>query len=137
GLLDIAAGVTTVRDMANDIDFLMSQKKKYDDGTLIGPRIIAAGFLDGPGPYAGPTKVLVNSEEEIRAAIDRYKKLGYEQIKVYSSIRPELVPFITSYSHRNGLRVSGHIPAFMNAEQAVREGFNEIQHMNFLFLNFM
>ena len=137
GLLNIAAGVTTVRDMANDIDFLMNLKKRFSDGSQIGPRIIAAGFMDGPGPYAGPTKVLVNSEEEIRAAIDRYQKLGYEQIKVYSSMRPELVPFITRYAHENGLRVSGHIPAFMLAEQAVRDGYNEIQHMNMLFLNFM
>jgi hypothetical protein len=137
GLLDIAAGVTTVRDMANDIDFLMEEKKHYNEGTEIGPRIIAAGFMDGPGPYAGPTKVLVNSEDEIRAAIDRYKKLGYEQIKVYSSMRPELVPFITRYSHENGLRVSGHIPAQMFADQAVEQGYNEIQHMNFLMLNFM
>ena len=137
GLLNIAAGVTTVRDMANDIDFLMNLKKRFSDGTQIGPRIIAAGFMDGPGPFAGPTKVLVNSEEEIRAAIDRYKKLGYEQIKVYSSMRPELVPFITRYAHENGLRVSGHIPAFMLAEQAVRDGYDEIQHMNMLFLNFM
>jgi amidohydrolase family protein len=136
GLLDIAAGVTTVRDMANDIDFLMSQKKRFDEGSQIGPRIIAAGFLDGPGPYAGPTKVLVDNVDEVRAAIDRYKKLGYEQIKIYSSMKPMLVPFITKYSHDNGLRVSGHVPAFMNASQAVREGYDEIQHMNFLFLNF-
>lgn len=137
GLLNIAAGVTTVRDMANDIDFLMDLKKKFNDGTQIGPRIIAAGFMDGPGPYAGPTKVLVDDEDQIRAAIDRYKKLGYEQIKVYSSMKPALVPFITRYSHENGLRVSGHIPAFMLAEQAVRDGYDEIQHMNMLFLNFM
>ncbi|PYQ52748.1 MAG: hypothetical protein DMF59_03730 [Acidobacteria bacterium] len=137
GLFDIAAGVTTVRDMANDIDFLMEQKKRFDAGTEIGPHIIAAGFMDGPGPYAGPTKILVNSEDEIRSAIDRYKKLGYEQIKIYSSIRPELVPFITRYAHQNGLRVSGHIPAQMFADQAVQQGYDEIQHMNFLFLNFM
>ena len=137
GLLNIAGGITTVRDMANDIDFLMDLKEKFNDGTQIGPRIIAAGFMDGPGPYAGPTKVLVSSEDEARAAIDRYKKLGYEQIKIYSSIKPELVPFITTYSHQNGLRVSGHIPAFMFADQAVRDGYDEIQHMNMLFLNFM
>jgi amidohydrolase family protein len=137
GLLDIAAGVTTVRDMANDIDFLVEEKKRFNDGTEIGPRIIAAGFMDGPGPYAGPTKILVSTEGEVRTAIDRYRKLGYEQIKVYSSIRPELVPFITGYAHQNGLRVSGHIPALMFADQAVQQGYNEIQHMNFLFLNFM
>jgi hypothetical protein len=137
GLMNIAAGVTTVRDMANDIDAMSEWRRKFASGEAIGPRIIAAGFMDGPGPYAGPTKILVNSEAEIKAAIDRYKTLGYEQIKVYSSMRPELVPYITRYSHENGLRVSGHIPAFMIAEQAVREGYDEIQHMNFLFLNFM
>src|SRR4029078_10682500 len=36
-----------------------------------------------------------------------------------------------------GLRVSGHIPYGMKAEQAVRQGFDEIQHTNFLFLNFL
>ena len=35
------------------------------------------------------------------------------------------------------MRVSGHIPAGMLAQDAVHEGFDEIQHINFLFLNFM
>jgi imidazolonepropionase-like amidohydrolase len=96
-----------------------------------------AGFLDGPGPYAGPTTVLVDSVEEVNAAIDRYASQGYEQIKVYSSIKPELVPAIVARARRHGLRVSGHIPAFMTARQAVEAGFNEIQHANFLFLNFL
>jgi hypothetical protein len=123
--------------MANDIDFLMDLKRKFDTGAQIGPHIIAAGFMDGPGPYAGPTKILLDSEADIRAAIDRYKSLGYEQIKVYSSMRPQLVPFITQYAHEKGMRVSGHIPAFMFAEDAVRQGYDEIQHMNMLFLNFL
>jgi imidazolonepropionase-like amidohydrolase len=32
--------------------------------------------------------------------------------------------------------VSGHIPAFMTAAECVRLGFDEIQHVNFLVLNF-
>jgi imidazolonepropionase-like amidohydrolase len=58
------------------------------------------------------------------------------QIKIYSSVKPSLVPAIIDEAHKNGLRVSGHIPAFMTAEQAVNEGYDEIQHVNFLFLNF-
>jgi hypothetical protein len=34
------------------------------------------------------------------------------------------------------MKVSGHIPAFMTAEQAVMQGFGEITHANMLFLNF-
>jgi hypothetical protein len=137
GLLDVASGVTTVRDLANDIDYVTGLQKNFNDGTLIGPRVILAGFMDGPGPYAGPTKVLVDNEDDIRKAIDRYTSLGYVQIKIYSSMKPELVPFITKYAHSKGLRVSGHIPAFMYAEDAVREGYDEIQHANMLLLNFL
>jgi hypothetical protein len=135
--LYIACGVTTVRDLANDIDALADLRRRIDAREAIGPSIIPAGFLDGSGPYAGPTKVLVDTEAEARAAIDRYKQLNYPQIKIYSSIKPELVPFIVKYSHGLGLRVSGHVPAGMNAEDAVRAGFDELQHVNFLFLNFL
>jgi hypothetical protein len=137
GFFDLAAGVTTVRDLANDIDMLLDLRKKWDSGEGTGPRVLMAGFMDGPGPYAGPTKVLVSTEEEALAAVDRYAKLGYVQIKVYSSLDPKLVPAIIKRAHDLGLRVSGHIPNGMNAEQAVRAGFDEIQHVNFLVLNFL
>lgn len=133
-LLHIAAGVTTVRDLANDMDTVLAYQRDQQAGHIISPRIILAGFMDGPGPYAGPTRVLVDSEDEARAAIDRYAELGYEQIKIYSSIRPELVPAITAHAHARGLRVSGHVPAFMRASQAVAAGFDELQHVNFLVL---
>lgn len=137
GLLNIAAGVTSVRDMANDTDKLLETRGRFDSGVEIGPRILMAGFIDGRGPYAGPTKVFADTEQEARAAIDNYAKLGYVQIKVYSSLKPELVPKIVQMAHSHGLRVSGHVPAFMTAEQFVRDGVDEIQHMNFIFLNFM
>ncbi len=137
GLLHLAAGVTSVRDMANDIDKLQDARRKFDNGTSLGPRVVMAGFLDGPGPYAGPTKVLVDNPQEAEKAIDRYKTLGYEQIKVYSSIKPELVPAIIARAHGHGLRVSGHVPAFMTAQDVVKLGFDELQHANFLFLNFL
>lgn len=136
GLLNIANGVTSVRDLANDIDFLTATRKRFDEGIEIGPRILMAGFVDGRGPYQGPTKVFADTEEEVRADIDRYASLGYVQIKIYSSIKPELVPKIAQMAHAHGMRVSGHVPAGMIAQQFVLDGADEIQHMNFIFLNF-
>ncbi len=136
GPLNISAGVTSVRDLANVPEKLGALAAAWEKGAAVGPRVIAAGFMDGPGPYAGPTKVLVDTPEQARAAIARYAALGYPQIKVYSSIRPELLPGIIAAAHERGMRVSGHVPAFMTAEQFVREGADEIQHANFLFLNF-
>ncbi|HWM92783.1 MAG TPA: amidohydrolase family protein [Thermoanaerobaculia bacterium] len=136
GLFHMASGVTTVRDLANDTDFLLDLRRRIDAGELVGTRVIMAGFIDGPGPYAGPSKVLVSTPEEALAAVDNYAKLGYEQIKLYSSLDPKLVPAIIERSHAKGMRVSGHIPYGMTAEQAVRAGFDEVHHTNFLFLNF-
>jgi len=136
GLLNLAAGVTTVRDLANDTDSLLARRQRIADGKEIGTRIVLAGIIDGRGPFQGPTKVLVSTEAEARAAVDNYKRLGYVQIKIYSSVKPELVPAIIDEAHKNGLRVSGHIPAEMTAAQCVELGYDEIQHVNFLILNF-
>ena len=137
GILHLAAGVTTVRDLANDIDHLRDLRTKFDAGTLAGPRVIMAGFIDGRGPYQGPTKIFADTPEEARADVAKYKSLGYEQIKIYSSVKPEIVPVIAAEAHRNGMRVSGHVPAFMTMLQAVEAGYDEVQHANFWFLNFL
>ncbi|HEX3557160.1 MAG TPA: amidohydrolase family protein [Thermoanaerobaculia bacterium] len=137
GLLNLAAGVTTVRDMANDIDKLRDLKRRWESGEAVGPRVLMAGFMDGPGPFAGPTKVLVSTEKEALDWVDRYAAMGYVQIKLYSSLDPKLVPAIARRAHEKGLRLSGHIPNGMTAEEAVRAGYDEIQHVNFLVLNFL
>ncbi len=136
GVLNLAAGVTTVRDMANDMDKVLALRLAWQEGTAVGPRIILSGIIDGPGPYAAPTEILVDTEEEARLAIDRYGDLGFDQIKIYSSVLPELVPYMAERAHHRGMRVSGHIPNGMTAEQAIKDGFDEIQHANMLFLTF-
>ena len=137
GLMHLAAGVTTVRDLANDTDELLERTKAFASGALLGPRILAAGFMDGPGPYAGPTRVLVSTRDAAKAAVDTYASLGYEQVKVYSSLDPSLFPTIVRTAHAHGMRVSGHVPYGMTAEQMVRAGADELQHANFLFLDFL
>lgn len=137
GLLNIAAGITSARDLGNDSDFIVAFKQKIDAGEAIGPRIALAGLIDGPGPFKGPTNILAGNEDEARKAVDFFASRNYEGIKIYSSILPELVPVLTKHAHDKGMRVSGHIPAGMRAEQAVDAGYDEIQHANMLLLNFM
>ncbi|HLJ51547.1 MAG TPA: amidohydrolase family protein [Bryobacteraceae bacterium] len=136
GLVNIAGGVTTVRDLGNDMDQLLAWKGQMDADKMIGPRVILAGIVEGRGPYAGPTNVFTDTEDEARAAIERYAAAGYTQIKIYSSVKPALVPFIVRTAHAKGLRVSGHVPAGMIADQFVDAGVDEMQHINFVFLNF-
>lgn len=136
GVQHLAAGVTSVRDLAGDTDALLALKRRIEAGEEIGPRISMSGIMDGPGPFAGPTKVLVDTEAKAQAAVDDYARLGYQGVKIYSSIKPELVPAIIKRAHEKGLRVSGHVPAFMTARQFIEAGADEMQHINFVFLNF-
>ena len=69
--------------------------------------------------------------------VGEYAEEGYPQVKIYSSIDPEWVEPIAAAVHAKGMRLSGHIPSYMTARQAVLDGFDEIQHINMLFLNFL
>jgi imidazolonepropionase-like amidohydrolase len=137
GALDLANGVTSARDMANDTDTFLERVARFDNGSELGPRVLKAGIIDGTGEFAGPTKMRVDTAEQAVQDVDWYADHGYAQIKIYSSIKPELVPIIADHAHARGLRVSGHVPAFMSARQFVEGGADEIQHLNFIVLNFL
>ncbi len=137
GLIDIATGVTSVRDLANDPDDLAARKASFDKGELVGPRVFMAGIIDGKGPLAGPTKALVDTPEDARRVVADWADRDYPQVKLYSSIKPELVPVLIAEAKSRGLRVSGHVPAGMTMEQAILAGYDEVQHANFWVLNFL
>lgn len=136
GLLHLAGGVTSVRDLANNKQ-LKNLAAQYDRNEIMGPHIVTyCGIIDGPGPYANQRNVIENLDEGL-VEIQAYKDLGYQQIKLYSSIKPEWVHPLAEKAHQLGMRVSGHIPAYMTATQAINQGYDEIQHINMLFLNFL
>jgi hypothetical protein len=137
GLLHLAGGVTTVRDMGNDNRMLRELAVKGEAGRLAAPRIIAAGFIEGESPHAARADFVAGDLEAAKAAVDWYAQRGYLQVKLYNSIRPEWMAPIAQYAHERGMRVSGHVPAFARAEDAVRAGYDELQHINQVVLNFL
>lgn len=137
GPLHLSGGVTTVRDLGNDVEQVLAMQRDFDAGRAIGPRVLLAGLIDGRGPFQGPTTLLVDNEAEAQSVIERLVSDGFDQVKIYGSIKAALVPFIARLAHEHGLRVGGHVPAFMTARQAVEAGFDEINHINYMFLNFM
>ena len=137
GILHLASGVTSVRDMGNDIDELRHLQEGWDRGTTIGPRLLKAGLIDGGGEFKAPTGIYAETAEEVEAAVARYADAGYVQIKLYSSLKKDLVPVAIAAAHRRGLRISGHVPEGLLAQDFVRLGADELQHMNFVLLNFL
>ena len=135
-LMQLARGITTVRDLASDIDVATSQRDRSQAGKLAAPRAVLAGFMEGPGKWAGPTSVIVRTEEEARQWVARYDSLGYKQIKLYNLVHPDLIPTIAREAHARGMRLSGHIPRGLTVPAAVELGFDEVNHAAFLFSTF-
>ncbi len=135
-LLQIGGGVTTSRDMGNDNTRLQQIISQIDAGEIIGPRVIPCGFIEGDSPYSAAGGFRVKNQQEALDAVDWYAQHGYQQIKIYNSFHPEWVEQTAARAHQYGMRVSGHVPAFMRSEEAIRAGYDEIQHINQLMLTF-
>ena len=135
--LDVAFGVTTARDVGNDPDQLDRWKQEFDSGTTVGPRVVRMGFIEGRNEKAASSKVTAETPEEAKAAVEEFAKRGYNGIKIYNSVKPELVPIMTKLAHEKGMLVTGHIPVHMLAHEAVEAGYDGIEHINMLFLNFL
>jgi len=136
-ILNIAGGVTSVRDLGNAKKELNDLIARIKSGEIAGPHVYRAALIDGESQFRAPTGDIAKTEEEALKLIDAIASDGFMQIKLYSSIPPAWVPALAKRAHEKGLRVSGHIPAFMSAEEAVKSGFDEIQHINMVFLNFL
>ncbi|MGH8105087.1 MAG: amidohydrolase family protein, partial [Arenimonas sp.] len=137
GGLNLAAGVTTVRDMGSDNTNLQQMIDETDAGQLLSPQIVPAGFLEGESPYSARNGFVIRNLQEAKDAIDWYAQHGYPQLKIYNSFPKEILEDTIAYAHARGMRVSGHIPVFLRAEDAVNAGYDEIQHINQVLLNFL
>jgi hypothetical protein len=137
GPLHLAAGVTLGRDPGNDNDSLLLLEKRTAAGEVMGPRIKKSGFLEGKSPYSAHTGFVIDTLDEAKAKVHWYATHGYWGIKIYNSMNPQFVKPIAEEAHRLGLHVSGHVPAFMSSDQAIRDGYDEINHINQLVLSFV
>lgn len=127
----LAEGVTTVRDCGNEFEYINAVKGAIDNGTGIGPHILKAGIIDGPGPM-GLGVIRASTPSEAIAAVRRYKDNGFVQIKIYSSIQPPIVKVICDEAHRLGLTVTGHIPEGMTLQQGVDSGMDMVNHVQYV-----
>ncbi|MBN4053807.1 amidohydrolase family protein [Haliea sp. AH-315-K21] len=136
-LLNIAAGITSVRDMGNNNAVLAELIEKIESGRLVGPRVTRSGFIEGVSPFNANGGILVASEEEAVEAVREYSNGDFIQIKIYNSINPDWVPAMIAEARANGLRVAGHVPAFTNADAMIAAGYDEMTHINQIMLGWV
>ena len=136
-LLNVIAGVTSVRDMGNNNEVMTDLIAKIKSGRLAGPRVIRSGFIEGKSPFSSNNGIIVSSQEEAVAAVRSYANGEFYQIKIYNSMNPDWVPAMIAEAHTNGLKVAGHVPAFSTADAMIAAGYDEMTHINQVMLGWV
>ena len=128
----LAAGVTTVRDCGNEFEYINAIQGAIDGGKGIGPHILKAGIVDGPGAM-GLGIIRASTPAEAVAVVKKYKDNGFVQIKIYSSVTPEVLKAVCQEAHRQGLTVTGHIPEGMTIQQGIEDGMDMVNHVQYVY----
>lgn len=137
-LFNLAAGVTSIRDMGNDNNSLPELSQMMDEGKLAGPRIVRNGMLEGRSPYSiRGTGMVADTLDEAIADLHWYADHGYWQVKFYNSFPPDWVAPVAAEAHRLGMGVTGHVPAFSTPDRVLNEGYDDIAHINQLMLGWI
>ena len=136
-LLNVLAGVTSVRDMGNSNSVLEALDRRIVAGEVAGPRIVRGGFIEGKSPFNSNNGFVVDSESRALEIVRWYAARGFPSIKIYNSINPQWVPAMVAEAHKLGLKVMGHIPAFTTADAMIASGYDEVTHINQLALGWI
>ena len=131
GPIYLAAGATTVRDCGNEFEFITAVRDAVASGHGLGPRLLLAGIVDGTGPSAIGVE-RVDTPEQAKMWTDKYHDAGFQQMKIYSSVKLEEVKDVAEEAHRLGMTVTGHVPIGLNAYQTIEAGQDQINHIPYI-----
>jgi len=130
GRLLIANGVVLVRDMGLPTDTILKVRDALNEGTTLGPEMVATGaVIDGSPPLIPSVSVGVATPEEGRAAVVEHARAGVDMIKVYSSLGRDVFLAIVAEAERQGLKVVGHVPDSVPIDTAAAAGLRSSEHL--------
>jgi imidazolonepropionase-like amidohydrolase len=131
GPIYLAAGVTTARDCGNEFEFITAVRDAIREGRGIGPRLLLAGVVDGTSPAAAGVQ-RVDTPEQARYWTHRYHDAGFQQMKIYSSVKLAEEKIVIDEAHRLGMSVTGHVPDGLDAFQTIGAGQDQINHISYV-----
>lgn len=136
-LQNLATGMTNYRSPGSMIDEAQSIVKRRAAGDLLAPEGKVSIIVDRKDPLAAQGALTVSSAAEAIAAVRKIKDAGMWGVKFYTSMNPAWIAPAAAEAHRLGLHVNGHIPAGMRPLDAVRAGYDEVSHINFIMMQAM
>ena len=128
GELFLAHGVTTVKDLGNDVDWISTVSRQVEEGKFRGPRILYVGDgLDAPPSSREHHHVTVDNAQMAERAVTILHSRGACGIKVREKITPELLQAITDRAHQLKIKVTGHLKR-TDAREAALAGIDGLEH---------
>lgn len=119
--LYLANGVTTVRNL-HGIERHLKWRSEIEVGERTGPRILTAGpILDGDPPFRA-TNTVIRTPEEARVEVRRQAGLGYDFIKIYDNISPDVYRALADEAQRQNIPMVGHLPTPVGFEAVLETG---------------
>jgi imidazolonepropionase-like amidohydrolase len=127
----IANGVTMVRNMSGS-SFHLAWRRAVEQGRLPGPHLVTTGpLIDGAGPTGGafwPGFIPLTDPAAAPAVINAQAQRGYNQIKTYSFLRPDVLAAVGAAARSAGVPMGGHCPDGMTDEDAIDAGMTFFEH---------
>ncbi len=133
-LANVAVGMTSIRSPGNGLETLVDAKADRAAGKMVAPEIFGAIIIDRDHPLSAQGAVLVSSEAETIEAVRLAAENDLWGVKFYTSMNPDWIAPAAAEAHRLGLNVLGHVPATMRPIEAVRAGYDEVTHLNFIMM---
>ncbi len=126
----LSAGVTTVRDVGNDLHWILKERSFNEINKDRGPTIICCGHLqDGPVKY-WPNMGRANiNADSVRLSVREHIKAGVDAIKLYDGLDAEMVSAGIDEAHKLGRAVAAHLVE-CSVEDAVSAGLDCIEHLS-------
>lgn len=120
-------GITTVRNMAGDATHL-EFKRRIAKEEMIGPRIITAGPVLETGELSHPDNVLLTDTVSARREVKRQHKAGYDFVKVYNQMTPDVYRAVVAAAREFKMQVVGHVPLEVGLDGALAARQDSIEH---------
>lgn len=136
-LLWVANGVTSVRNMWGNTGKMLqlgfpdqlALRKQIEQGALFGPTIYTAGPVMEGSPAFHPLAEVFDSPELARESVVWQKAQGYDFIKVYDHLSPEVYQAIIEAARENDILVVGHVPFAVGLDGVLAGGQLTIEHL--------
>lgn len=128
----LAHGVTSVRNMMG-FPVHLRWRQKIQSQQMTGPDIVTASPTLNYGENGGPFHKYVSSPEEIDMLIRDYKQQGYDLIKFYDGLTPDMFNQLAATAREIGMPFAGHPIRDMDFSLMLDAKPTSIEHIEEIF----